>query len=627
MAKGRILAIDDENFFRRFYQDLLGAEGYLVRTAASGEEALEVLKGEPFDLIITDMQMPGMDGLATAEAIRRLNPDQEVMVVTAHKDVEKAVATMKSGVSEYLLKPINPEEFLHVVNRILFGQTLRSEHGKLVRENIELSSILSTFQNCLKFLRVEDLDRLGDLILDTLMELLKAEGGVLWLAGYRGINFRRHCLRGLARVSGAEEVLTPGEQDRRIILAGEPALAAGGKKVWIPLCQGVEPVALVQMEAPMGRPAFGPRDLKVAAAASEFAASALSNVLRYRSLEQKSLRADQGMAYNMAFFRDFLDKELQTARRYGRNLSLLRLSVDNYPELKVAFREKELELGITQMLGKVQEVLRDADIMAMVSPSEYYMLLPETDFWGSLMTQKRIRKALKDLSLSDMRRSLAVQTAVRGASFPVDGHNFEELSQVLTRRLARLKESLFQKGAMQAAPFWSAVEQILGTPKDYRFNGGALQVSKRLAAFEDGLQSRFFRMSADRFEEVLRAFCREVVESCRTRGIIYRGCGDFDQVRKGLSLLEAQERSATTLYLLGGDRRVHWDVQKTVPIHIEEPQFRKYPFLIYLTEDQAYALFAHQHKGELIGFHTSDFYFVENMIAKLQEQYQLQTQI
>ncbi len=55
MAKGRILAIDDENFFRRFYQDLLGGEGYLVRTAASGEEALEVLKGEPFDLIITDM--------------------------------------------------------------------------------------------------------------------------------------------------------------------------------------------------------------------------------------------------------------------------------------------------------------------------------------------------------------------------------------------------------------------------------------------------------------------------------------------------------------------------------------------------------------------------------------------
>ena len=80
------------------------------------------------------------------------------------------------------------------------------------------------------------------------------------------------------------------------------------------------------------------------------------------------------------------------------------------------------------------------------------------------------------------------------------------------------------------------------------------------------------------------------------------------------------EKSATSLFLLGGRQRTHWDYQRIMPIYIDAEQFRKIPFILYLNEDYAYAVFARQWGEELVGFHTSDFYFVENMVTKLQEQ-------
>jgi two-component system cell cycle response regulator len=224
MAKGRILAIDDEEFFRRMYLDLLGTEGYYVRAANSGAEGLTCLAEEAFDLVITDMEMPGMNGVETTEAIKRLHPDQEVMVVTGKRDVTFAVEAMKRGVSEYLLKPIIPEEFLHLIGQILFRQGLRIEHQKLIDENIEYHAILASLRKCLAFLKVYDLDRLGDLILDTLMELLRAEGALLWLTRYGSPRYRLRSRRGLSKVTPEKESFEANPEEQRRLLTGKPTL-------------------------------------------------------------------------------------------------------------------------------------------------------------------------------------------------------------------------------------------------------------------------------------------------------------------------------------------------------------------------------------------------------------------
>ena len=629
MAKGRILAIDDEEFFRTLYRDLLEGEGYYVRSAANGREALEALRGEDFDLVVTDIQMEGMDGLAVTEEVRRFNPAQEIMVVTGQQGVALAVEAMKRGVSEYLLKPVHPEEFLLVVNKALFRQSQGAEHRKLLDENLEFHTTLGYYRRCLAFLKIHDLDRLGDVILDSLMELVAAEGAVLWLLAYGGQTYRLRGRRGLARVAPEEETLVPEAGRRKLFSAGAASLADEDRILWVPLVSGLEPLGVIRVEAPVGREGFNRRDLKIADMVVEFAASALFNVLQYRRLEQDSLRVPRGEAYTMAFFRDHIAKELHKGRRYGRRLSLVRLVVDNYDELQERFLDKDIASALEGMIATVNTALRDADIMAMAAPDEYLIMLPETDYWGSLVTQKRIRKALRGkLRLSDLKKSHPIEVLLRSASYPADGASFEELQHVAGRRLERLRGSLFQRLRWREQPFWAIVDQLLGQPLDYHADReGELQVGASLAPFEEGLRSRYLRVPASRLEEMMRAFCQEMVESGRIRGIIYRSCDDFEAARKSLAKAEALERTATSVYLLGGRRRVAWDSQRLVPIYIEDEALRHTVFLLYLNEDYAYALFARRQGEELVGFHSADFYFVENMLAKLQEQYQLQAQI
>ena len=628
MAKGRILAIDDEEFFRTFYRDLLEGEGYYVRTAASGRDALTCLRSEDFDLVVTDIHVTGMDGLAVTEAILRFNPDQEIMVVTGEQEVPLAVEAMKRGVSEYLPKPIHPEEFLLIVNKVLFRQSQRLEHRKLLDENLEYLTTLSYYRRCLAFLKIHDLDRLGDAILDTLMELLRAEGAALWLLAYGGRHYRLRGRRGLARVAAEEETLQP-EAVRRGASSGEAALADADRILWVPLVDGLEPLGVIRVEAPSGREGFNRRDLKVAAMVAEFAASALFNVLRYRRLEQSSLRVPRGEAYTMAFFRDYIAKELHKGRRYGRQLSLVRLMVVNYAELRERFLDKDIATALEKVVAAVNTALRDADILAMAGPDEFQIMLPETDYWGSLVTQKRIRKALRGkLQLSDLKKKHPIEVLMRSAAYPADGATYEELLHVAGRRLEALRGSLFQRLRWRDQPFWGIVDQLLGQPADFHpGRGDELQVSPALTGFEDGLHSRYFRMPEGRLDEMLRAFCQEVVESSRIRGIIYRSCADFEAGRRSLPQAEALEKTATSVYLLGGSRRAAWDSQRLVPIYIEDAAFQQTVLLIYLNEDYAYALFARRLGSELLGFHSADFYFVENMLAKLQEQYQLQAQI
>lgn len=628
MAKGRILAIDDEKFFHELYRDLLTPEGYAVRCVSDGEEALELLKREDFDLVISDLEMPGLDGVETSRRIKMFNPDQEVIVVSGKADVATAVAAMKLGVADYVFKPINPEEFQLLINKTLFRKALHQEHHRLLDENIEYASILTTYRKCLAFLHVHELDRLGDLVLDTLMELLKAEGAVLWLAGFGGHFFRRRCRRGLARVPAAEETLQPAGEQRRLILKGEPALLEGDDRMWIPLVHGHEALGLIRLESPVGRGAFQKSDLGVAAAVSEFAGSALHNVLLQRAIEQRSLRTPSAEAYNMAFFRVHMEKELNKVRRYGRHLSLIRLRVGNYAELHHHFRNRELEAAMSRIIEAINTILRDADIMAMSAGDDFYILLPETDYWGSLITQKRIRKALSDrLTLCDMKKSHPIKVYMRSASFPLDGASFEDLSATAEKRLDGLRNSLFLKEDWQGASFWDVVGRLLGPPEAYDFSSQGVSVSPRLKRFQDGTKSRFVRMPAHHLDLIQSAFCHEVIESSRVRGVIFRGCADFEEVHRSLPYFERLENSATSLFLVGGRERVQWSYQRTLPIYIDAEPFSRVPFLMYLNEDSAYAFFARRRGRELVGFHTSDFYFVENMIAKLQEQYQLQVQI
>ncbi len=623
MAKGRILTIDADAFYRSFYREHLGGEGYRVVCVAHTREALDWLRREDFDLVIVDLSEADAVG-----RIRRFNPEQEILAVTARDDVSLAVAAMKQGVSDYLLKPIDPDAFLLVVNRTLFRLSLGQEHQRLLSENIEFASMLAWYRKCLAFLRVPDLDRLGDLILDTLMDLLRAEGAALWLVGYAGRSYRLRCRRGLARPLPVEEVIEPDPTLAGLLHKGAPALLDDDRTVLLPLQIERRGLAFARIEAPTGRDTFNRSDLKAAELVAEVASVALDNVLARRALEQDSLRLPASQVYKLAYFRDHVTREMYKARRYGRNLSFIRLDITNYQSVSDRMFDRDVEDALARMAELVNGMLRDADMLACLAPGTYVIMLPETDYWGSLVAQQRIRRVLDGaIAVSDGKRTIPLKILMRSAAFPVDGDDFDTLLAVAARRQQRLQKSLYQRTGMEKESFWATVRRLLGRPEDYRFAGDGLAISDRLRPFEDENGSCYLRLPADRREELLAAFCADLIESRRIRGVIYLASADFERDRGRVPVMEGLEQSATNLFLLGGNRRVSWELQRVVPIYIDDDQLRRLVVMLYLNEDHAYALFARRRGQELVGFHTCDFYFVENMIAKLQRHYRLQPKI
>src|SRR6266511_1719599 len=95
--RGSVLVVDDEEIMREILETLLVREGYEVRLASSGEEGLELARALPFDAAIVDIMMPGLDGIATLDELKRLDEDLAVVIITAYGSIGSAISAMKSG--------------------------------------------------------------------------------------------------------------------------------------------------------------------------------------------------------------------------------------------------------------------------------------------------------------------------------------------------------------------------------------------------------------------------------------------------------------------------------------------------------------------------------------------------
>jgi DNA-binding NtrC family response regulator len=130
--KPRILVVDDEEKLRRVIELQLSAAGYDVDKAASAEEGLRL--AERADLVLTDLKLPGMDGLELLSAIRRQNMQAPVIVMTAFGTIEVAVQAMKSGAVDFLLKPFSLDHLMAVIQKALEVRALRDENRQLREE-------------------------------------------------------------------------------------------------------------------------------------------------------------------------------------------------------------------------------------------------------------------------------------------------------------------------------------------------------------------------------------------------------------------------------------------------------------------------------------------------------------
>ena len=133
----RILVVDDEEPIREIVASMLGTAGYACKQAGSGMEALAVLtSGEEFELMLSDLMMADLDGIGLLERTKEKYPDMPVVMVTAVHDISVALAAIRNGAYDYLLKPFEREQLLNTVSRALENRRLKVEN-RTYQTNLE----------------------------------------------------------------------------------------------------------------------------------------------------------------------------------------------------------------------------------------------------------------------------------------------------------------------------------------------------------------------------------------------------------------------------------------------------------------------------------------------------------
>ena len=133
---GSILVIDDEEIMREILEALLTREGYQVRVAQGGAEGIELARTLPVDAVIVDVMMPGVDGMAVLDELKKADDDLPVVMITAFASVENAIAAMKRGAFDYITKPFKNDEVLAVVRNAVERRRLMAENTAL-RQNLQ----------------------------------------------------------------------------------------------------------------------------------------------------------------------------------------------------------------------------------------------------------------------------------------------------------------------------------------------------------------------------------------------------------------------------------------------------------------------------------------------------------
>lgn len=155
----KIILVEDEADQREIMESILTSSGYKVKSLATAEEAIDMLKKESFDLVISDWQLPGMNGEALLEFVNSHAPQTGFILITAHGEASHAISVIRSGADDYLSKPFDKQTLLFTIKKLIYTKSLENENGKLkeqVNHRTELVDMIgrSTAMNRL-FTRIE----------------------------------------------------------------------------------------------------------------------------------------------------------------------------------------------------------------------------------------------------------------------------------------------------------------------------------------------------------------------------------------------------------------------------------------------------------------------------------------
>ena len=440
----RILLVEDDSFFREVFTDLLTEEGYGVEVAASGEEALEMIGNGNYHLVVTDLVMKDVSGLDILSAVKRQDPAVNVIMVTGHANLETAIFALKNGASDYLVKPINHDEFRHIVAHCM-------EQRRLLDENLELKNLVNLFQVSQTIANCLELERIYPLLIDALAKEIGttrglgyfAESGQLVLHETRGVDEERAQLLGQAVITECD-LMDDGAGNMVVLRDFLPEDDEFRGDVREAMCLYIRHKTTLQgVIVLFNEPGTGlPREVnrKHITFLLDQASLALDNAARY-SFAKDLLYIDEltGL-FNYRYLDVVLDRELKRSDRYGSNLAVLFLDIDLFKMVNDLFGHLIGSKVLREIGTLLRRSVRDVDAVIRYGGDEYTIVLIETGVEGAAVVAERIRRTIEAHTFA-REDGLAIKLTVSlgYACSPDDAKTKGELLEMADRAMYRGK--------------------------------------------------------------------------------------------------------------------------------------------------------------------------------------------
>lgn len=626
VSRGTILVVEKDAFYASFYEKLLGGEGYRVLRADGVAEALRHLRGQPCDVVIADMVLGAEDGLVLLEAVRAVNPRQDVVLVTSMQSLRRAVDARRRGAADYVTKPVDGDELLLLVRTLIERQTLGREHARVAGENARIAEHLRVQRRALELLALLDTDR----VIDHLLDLLIDETGAAWAALHfyredddsfvfgarRGIfdlrverpgtrfatlGLRDQFFRGRALLEGRD-----GSQR----LEGSPE---GGDRLRVPVLARGRMRGLLLVGPRRDESPHRDWQVGVARVLAESGAIALENARRHELEASRHVHDPETGTFAPIYFHQAGEKEVDIAHRYGRSMSAVVIHLDSYPAARAALKETQARQMLREFAARVLEVARETDVVSMLEEGLLAVVVPETDYYGSLMFMKRLRAALRALVFSvDLTRELRPRVSMGSASYPRDGERLVTILRRARERLEADRASVVRRLELDEQPFWGAFDRLLG-------------LGAAAAPPEAG---EWLTLTAAEIDRVRDLFLDEVGRRGDTRGLVYLGVQRLDAAAFPAAEAPRLAGSRTSVFCLGARGARAWSRPGITPVYLDDERVAASRFLLCVTEHSYYScLCSPEGPGRWRVFHSADPRLAQELVGKLQECYLLQQRV
>lgn len=444
----KILVVEDDSFFRQMYVDLLKEDGYEVDTVTSGARALELLSANDYQLVITELVIPGMSGIELLTRVKQQMPTVDVVLVTGHANVESAVLALKSGARDYLLKPFNHEEFKHTV-------ALCFEQRRLINENYELKELLNLFQIGQNIANCIDMERLSAVVLDALTNEIGADRAI-GLFHHKDDNLARKEFKGFSEEAAQKlaEAIRKNfcieTNDGSVInKINTTTLVSGAEFDGLELSEGLLLVIRSKGEVQGVVVIFNnpgqklPFDYKQKSIQFllEQSTLAFENASRYSNARDMLYIDELTGLFNYRYLDISLAREIKRADRFGSTVSMIFIDLDFFKGVNDTHGHLVGSQVLNEMGMLLKKSVREVDIVIRYGGDEFTVMLVETGEKGAATVAERIRRSIEGHTfLAAEGFNIRLTASLGYACYPADTQSKLELLELADKAMYQGKE-------------------------------------------------------------------------------------------------------------------------------------------------------------------------------------------